>query len=360
MAALARRSALLALLVVALAVSVALPTGARAAAGSGPAPSVDEPAPTSLQAAASTDSFAFGQLSSIWIRGTVSVPGALLTLSARAGDAAWAPVASTVAAAEGEFAFADVPAPSSTTEYAVVFEGDGEHAPATVSLTVTVLPLVTLTAPATVWLAPGEAFRLSGAVAPSHPGRGIFIDRRRPDGTWLQIAEATLDADSRFALDLASEQFGQLPLRARFDADADHGAGVSTTRSVVVNRHNAHRVPYRYAHYIVTVVHEYTLYYYEHGEMLRSFRVALGRPGYRTPIGTYAIYYKRRPGGGALGSCAMFYRRAGGIAIHGTNQPGLLSRFPRPFSHGCARMYNAEALWLYYRCPVGTPVRNVR
>jgi lipoprotein-anchoring transpeptidase ErfK/SrfK len=88
--------------------------------------------------------------------------------------------------------------------------------------------------------------------------------------------------------------------------------------------------------------------------------VALGRPGYRTPIGRFHISVKRRPGGGALGACVMYYHQPGGIAIHGTNEPWLLRRFPRPFSHGCARMYNAQALWLYARCPSGTPVRNFR
>ena len=39
--------------------------------------------------------------------------------------------------------------------------------------------------------------------------------------------------------------------------------------------------------------------------MARAFDVALGRPGYRTPIGTFHIYYKRKPAGGALGACAM-------------------------------------------------------
>jgi lipoprotein-anchoring transpeptidase ErfK/SrfK len=145
------------------------------------------------------------------------------------------------------------------------------------------------------------------------------------------------------------------------DADADHAAGVAASERVIVNRPNAHRVPYRYAHYIVIVRHEYRLYYYEHGALVRRFDVALGRPGYRTPLGYYRIYGKRKPAGGALGSCAMFYRRAGGIAIHGTNQPALVrSPAPRPYSHGCARMLNRQALWLYERCPVGTRIHNLR
>ena len=45
------------------------------------------------------------------------------------------------------------------------------------------------------------------------------------------------------------------------------------------------------------VVHEYKLYYYEHGKNVRAFTVALGRPGYRTPIGRFHIYGKRRPVG---------------------------------------------------------------
>jgi lipoprotein-anchoring transpeptidase ErfK/SrfK len=46
-------------------------------------------------------------------------------------------------------------------------------------------------------------------------------------------------------------------------------------------------------------------------------------------------------------------------AIHGTNEPHLLGRFPRNFSHGCTRLHNANAVWLYDHAPVGTPVWNV-
>jgi lipoprotein-anchoring transpeptidase ErfK/SrfK len=120
-------------------------------------------------------------------------------------------------------------------------------------------------------------------------------------------------------------------------------------------------VPLQYAHYIVIVVHEYKLYYYEHGVLVRSFIVALGRPGYPTPLGYFHIYAKRKPAGGALGACAMYYYHQGAIAIHGTNEPWLLSRpVPRNFSHGCARMHNRDVLWLYARVPVGTKVHNLR
>ncbi len=220
-----------------------------------------------------------------------------------------------------------------------------------------VIPRVSLTAPRSLWL--GAQVTLTVRVTPALPGASVAVESRR-DGVWTQVAPATLDTGSQASLPWRPEAFGYVRLRASVTAGPGNAAAVSPSRRVIVNRPNRHHVPYRFAHYIVTVVHEYKLYYYEHGEMVRWFTVALGRPGYRTPIGTFRIFGKRKPAGGALGACAMFYRREGGIAIHGTDQPGLLRRFPRPFSHGCSRMYNSQALWLYERVPKGTTVRNIR
>ena len=218
-------------------------------------------------------------------------------------------------------------------------------------------PVVTLKAPGSLWL--GDTVTLRVTVQPAVPG-GVVAIESKVDGAWAPIAGGTLDEASRLSVAWQPDTYGFFRLRASLEAGVDHAAGVSATRRVVVNRPNKHDVPYRFAHYIVIVVHEYKLYYYEHGKNVRAFNVALGRPGYRTPIGRFHIYGKRRPAGGALGACAMYYRQQGGIAIHGTNEPWLLSRFPRPFSHGCARMYNAQARWLYARCPRGTRVHNIR
>lgn len=340
----------------------AAPAHAQAATASEASP---PPATTTLQASASPSVYTYGRISQLAINGNVSVPGAELTLLRADEEASWVEVARTTAGTDGGFVFGGVPAPPATTEYEVAYAGSEGQEPASVPVLVLVRPRLTLSAPTTAWIAPGASVRLSGTVAPAHIGGDIVIDRRKADGSWVQVADTTLRSDSTFSLawtpTVADKfSFGTYTLRARMAADADHRAGWSPSRKVTVNRQNAHKVPYKYKHYLVNVVHEYRLYYYERGRMVRSFRVALGRPGYPTPIGTYSIYYKRRPGGGALGSCVMFYRRAGGIAIHGTNQPHLLSRFPRPFSHGCTRMYNKDALWLYYRCGVGTPVKNLR
>jgi len=217
-------------------------------------------------------------------------------------------------------------------------------------------PVVTLDAPPSLWL--GDTVTLQVTMSPAIPG-GVVAIESDVAGVWAPIAGGTLDEASRLSVSWSPDAYGYFRLRAGLEAGVDHAAGVSATRRVVVNRPNKHDVPYRFAHYIVIVVHEYRLYYYEHGENVRTFTVALGRPGYRTPLGSFHIYAKRPHLGGASGACVMYYRQRGGIGIHGTDQPWLLRRFPRPFSHGCARMYNAQALWLYARCRRGTPVLNI-
>jgi lipoprotein-anchoring transpeptidase ErfK/SrfK len=270
-----------------------------------------------------------------------------------AGEAGWTALGAVSAGPDGAFSFAAVP--SVTTDYRVVFAGDDTHAAAAVELQVLVRPRVSVRFPTGLWL--GETGRIRGSVAPAHPAGTTVLIEHRVDGVWTPLTSATLDGDSRFSLPWTPSSFGFYRLRARLEADADHASGTSVSVRVVVNRPNQHNVPYKYAHYIVIVVHEYRLYYYEHGAKVRTFRVALGRPGYPTPIGLYRIYHKALWPGGALGARVMYYLRS--IAIHGTNEPWLLSRFPRPFSHGCARMYNRDVVWLYERCPWGTPVRNL-
>ncbi len=60
---------------------------------------------------------------------------------------------------------------------------------------------------------------------------------------------------------------------------------------------------------------------------------------------------------GVMGSTAIYL--GDGIAIHGTNNPGLLLN-PDPerrrVSHGCIRLTNEDARDLFHRVEVGTPV----
>ena len=248
--------------------------------------------------------------------------------------------------------------PSVSTDYQVRYAGGAGVPAAQADVRLPVRPLVTLSSPQSLWL--GESARLRGSVAPAHPGATVAIERR-VSGVWQPFLTVALDGASRFSLGWTPSKFGSYRIRARLDADADHDPGASASRRVIVNRPNKHDVPMQYDHYIVIVRHEYRLYYYESGVLVRGFDVALGKPGYRTPLGLFRIYGKRKPASGALGACAMYYRHKGGIAIHGTNQPGLIRRSaPRAYSHGCARMLNRHVLWLYARVPVGTRVHNLR
>jgi lipoprotein-anchoring transpeptidase ErfK/SrfK len=334
--------------VVALLLTAALTPAARAAKGAG------ELAPATLTVSPASQTVTDPGWATL--SGSVSVADAQLALlRQRAGETDWTPLRTLVAGPHGAFTL--TVAPPVNTDYKLAFAGDADHGGVEAVVTVHVRPRMLTDFPTSLWL--GGAVTLRGSVAPAH-GEGTVVIERLVDGAWQALATAPLGAASKFAYRWTPSTFGYFRLRARMEADAEHVAGRSAASRVIVNRPNAHNVPYKFEHFIVIVVHEYKLYYYEHGENVRIFNVALGRPGYRTPIGRFHIYSKRRPAGGALGACAMFYRQQGGIAIHGTDQPWLLRRFPRPFSHGCARMYNSQALWLYSRCPHGTPVHNIR
>ena len=165
-------------------------------------------------------------------------------------------------------------APSVSTDYRVVYErrrpagGPGGREPASCGRVVTtVVPGQPLAGRL------GRAAR--AACAPAHPGGTVVIDRR-VGGVWRAVphrhaGRATRASRSRGRPDA----FGYYRLRARMDADAGHDSRRGHLRSSSsCNRPNAHRVPMRYAHYIVIVRHEYRLYYYEHGVLVRALRRA--------------------------------------------------------------------------------------
>ena len=99
------------------------------------------------------------------------------------------------------------------------------------------------------------------------------------------------------------------------------------------------------------------MYFFSYGREVRSFPCVTGRPSLPTPTGRFKIYAEGMNPGGPYGARIMSYHPP--CAIHGTDEPGLLSRFPRNFSHGCTRLSNANAIWLYDHAPIGTPVWNV-
>ncbi|HEX7089385.1 MAG TPA: L,D-transpeptidase [Longimicrobiales bacterium] len=105
----------------------------------------------------------------------------------------------------------------------------------------------------------------------------------------------------------------------------------------------------------------YRLHVYENGERIRSYRVAVGKPGHRTPRGAYHIsrviwnpwwHPPNRPWArgkrpvppgprNPMGRVKLYFRNL--YYIHGTPYRRSLGR---PTSHGCVRMANADVIEL--------------
>jgi lipoprotein-anchoring transpeptidase ErfK/SrfK len=110
--------------------------------------------------------------------------------------------------------------------------------------------------------------------------------------------------------------------------------------------------------------------FWDHGRLVRSGKVAVGKPGAETPLGLFYVTWKFNPAidpeWAILGAYAFetsAYSKltdwpGGGIVgVHGTPWPQLLGQ---AVSHGCVRMANENIGWLRSRVPLGTPVKIVR
>ena len=104
-------------------------------------------------------------------------------------------------------------------------------------------------------------------------------------------------------------------------------------------------------------------------ELLALWPVAVGAPSGPTPTGDFFVSEVIPTGspGGAYGPYALalsafsdVYTEFGGgngqVAIHGTNQPGLVGQ---SISHGCVRLHNDNVTSLAGQVPAGTPVSIV-
>jgi lipoprotein-anchoring transpeptidase ErfK/SrfK len=292
-----------------------------------------------------------GSTATLTARG--AAPGAELVLSLkRASEAQFRQVGAATPGADGTVSWSIKP--PQTTAYRV------DQAGASAETTVGVRPRVSLDVSAPEPLTATGQVRYSVSVHPAHPGATVRLTRWT-GRVWEPLKDITLGADSTAAVRLAAGKPGKpgkLVVRAAMAADAEHLAGHSLTwKRTVYDKSDPFGVPARYARLIVVSVHHYKLYYYERGVALRVFDCVTGRPGLPTPLGHFRIYAKDPHIGGPYGPYRMRY--LGMFAIHGTNEPWLLGKYPRNFSHGCTRLSNAHISWLYPRVSVGTPVWNV-
>jgi len=301
-----------------------------------------------LSLSAGTGTVTCGSKATLTVRG--ADPGAGLVLSLeRATEAQFRQVGTATAGADGTVSW--TVEPPETTLYRV------DQAGASAEATVGVRPRIDLEVSAPAPLSAGRQVRCSLMVHPAHPGATVQLTRWS-GRAWEPLKDVTLGSGSAAMVTLPAGAPGTLTLRAEMAADAAHLAGHSAAwQGTVYDRSDPFGVPARYPHLIVVSVHHYKLYYYEHGVVIRVFDCVTGRPSLPTPLGHFHVYAKDPHIGGPYGPYRMRY--LGLFAIHGTDEPWLLSRYPRDYSHGCTRLSNAHISWLYPRVPVGTPVWNV-
>jgi hypothetical protein len=288
----------------------------------------------------------------------IAVPGATLQLSRRyAGESEFTALPPVTTDSRGDLSRAVWPRRSAT--YKVEFAGTAEWASASAEARIEVRPKVSLTMSADGTVFTGDRVTLHVRVAPDRPGGVVEVQRwDSAAGTWAVLKALTLDGDSKARWVWRPSRAGHQKLRARIAADAEYAAAISGVRRLeVFAASNPYGVPSKYPHLILVDLSQYRLYYYERGRVVRVFDCVLGRPSLPTPRGHYRIYAKDAHMYGPYGPRRMRY--LGAYAIHGTNEPWLLSRYPRNFSHGCTRLSNSQILWLFDRVHVGTPVWNV-
>ena len=284
----------------------------------------------------------------------LGIPDETVQLSRiRAGATEPTPVGPLVTGAGGLVVYRV--APRVTTTYRVDYAGDGVlWSPAFAEVTVSVRPRISLAVADRVYR--GRRTHLGVTVRPAHPGAAVTVERWS-DGAWATWKALTLDSGSRARMTWRPDAEGLARLRIAMPADAKHLAGASRVQRLRVVKPNPYNVPLTAKGIIVVDISQYTLRFYSHGRLLKTFPCVTGRPGLPTPTGRFKVYARGMWPGGPFGARIMSYHSP--YAIHGTNEPHLLKRFPRNFSHGCTRLANANAIWLYDHAPLGTPVWNV-
>ncbi len=105
--------------------------------------------------------------------------------------------------------------------------------------------------------------------------------------------------------------------------------------------------------------------FYVNDKLVRTGKVAIGRPGMETPLGLFYVQAKFDPTWPVLGAYAFEtsgysklsdWPGGGVVGVHGTNTPGLIGQ---AVSHGCVRLYNKDIQYLRSVVGVGTPIKIV-
>jgi L,D-transpeptidase ErfK/SrfK len=121
---------------------------------------------------------------------------------------------------------------------------------------------------------------------------------------------------------------------------------------------------------LVIKLKERRVYLYKDNQLKTSYPVAIGKPGWETPVGTYTVFtmevnptFKSFKTGNIippgpdnpLGPRWIGFWTDGKtqLGFHGTNEPELIGE---AVSHGCVRMHNEDVQALYEQVSVGMTV----
>lgn len=115
------------------------------------------------------------------------------------------------------------------------------------------------------------------------------------------------------------------------------------------------------------------VYVYKGDRSIKSYPIAIGKPGYETPQGSFNIFSREKdptfknfktgaiipPGkNNPLGNrwIGVWSDGKTQIGFHGTNRPQSIGK---AVSHGCIRMHNKDVIALYEKVKIGTLVQIV-
>lgn len=153
-------------------------------------------------------------------------------------------------------------------------------------------------------------------------------------------------------------------------------------KGTVLKINTSHIVPAEVQNGFVINLPELLLYHFVNGTYQRRYTLAIGKPSWPTPTGSYKIVEKRlnptwnvppsiqeemenqglevveKVPPGPKNPLGKFWMgtSAEGVGIHATNRPWSVGSF---VSHGCMRMLPSEISQLYPQIPVGTPVKII-
>ncbi len=156
-------------------------------------------------------------------------------------------------------------------------------------------------------------------------------------------------------------------------------AGISSLVAIASNgevtrswEYRVRRIEHPWATCIIIDKSDYRLYWIRNNELVKSYRVAVGKRSTQTPNAVWKVGRKEKtPPRGVYGPRKLrlfrrvvYHTRAGRHAyrykftnygIHGTNQPWVIGTMA---SHGCIRLTNAQILDLWPQVPLGTLVQT--